>query len=136
MCVQCFCAYVSVCMWFSPCVSERNDRRDEESVNTEIVRLEENKITPQQSDSWVCRQGEINVGHFFPSSYECPMSVLKVCVHVCKRGENPQACQSCQPVSDYGTQGDSYSCPAMDSREETWDMNNLFWTKKPACHPA
>lgn len=57
------------------------------------------------------------------------MSVLKVCVQVCKRGENPQACQSCQPVSDYGTHGDSYSCPEMDSREETWDMNNLFWTK-------
>lgn len=36
-----------------------------------------------------------------------PVSVqyLKVCVIVCKRGETSLACQTCQPVSDYGTQG-------------------------------
>lgn len=56
----------------------------------------------------MCRQGEINVSSRFPpTSCGCPISVLKVCVRVCKGGENPKACQSCQPVSDYGTQGDS-----------------------------
>lgn len=70
----------------------------------------EDKII-DQSNLFVCVQGERNVSS--TPSHECPVSVLKVRVHVCKRGENPQACQSCQPVSDYGTQEDSYSSPEM-----------------------
>lgn len=51
---------------------------------------------------------------FSLSLCEFQMAVLKVCVPVRKGGANPRACQSCQQVSDYGTQEDFHICPEME----------------------